>query len=237
MVGSSPVRPSLAPGRPDLGEPGADGRLAGQERGATGGAALLAVPVGEHRAFAADAVDVGRAGSPCCRGCRCSGSTTRCRRPTGRGCSACPWASRAPLGHASVGTVYWNAMARFSRSSGLMRWLWSSSPTSISTHATSPLKLAWRRSRSVTGEPNSLPRSSVSSAENRNRLGPLDAAVADPRRRRVERAPCRPCPARRRRRRTPSAPGGCPAGSASVALDVVALEPEEVVAVLAACRP
>ena len=44
----------------DLGEAGADRRLAGDEGGAAGGAALLAVPVGEHRALVGDAVDVGR---------------------------------------------------------------------------------------------------------------------------------------------------------------------------------
>ena len=44
----------------DLGEAGADGRLPGDERRAAGGAALLAVPVGEQRAFLGDAVDVRR---------------------------------------------------------------------------------------------------------------------------------------------------------------------------------
>ena len=44
----------------DLGEAGADGRLAGDERRASGGAALLAIPVGEQRAFLGDAVDVRR---------------------------------------------------------------------------------------------------------------------------------------------------------------------------------
>ena len=44
----------------DLGEAGADGRLPGDERRAAGGAALLAVPVGEERAFLRDAVDVRR---------------------------------------------------------------------------------------------------------------------------------------------------------------------------------
>ena len=44
----------------DLGEAGADGRLPGDERRAAGGAALLAVPVGEQRALLGDAVDVRR---------------------------------------------------------------------------------------------------------------------------------------------------------------------------------
>ena len=44
----------------DLGEAGADGRLPGDERRAAGGAALLAIPVGEQRAFLGDAVDVRR---------------------------------------------------------------------------------------------------------------------------------------------------------------------------------
>ena len=48
-------------GQADLGQPGADRRLAGDEGGAAGGAALLAVPVGEERALLGDAVDVGRA--------------------------------------------------------------------------------------------------------------------------------------------------------------------------------
>ena len=47
-------------GQADLGEAGADGRLPGDEGGAAGGAALLAVPVGEQRTFLGDAVDVGR---------------------------------------------------------------------------------------------------------------------------------------------------------------------------------
>ena len=51
----------LGAGQADLGQAGADRRLAGDEGGAAGGAALLAIPVGEDRAFLADAVDVGRA--------------------------------------------------------------------------------------------------------------------------------------------------------------------------------
>src|SRR6516162_1672014 len=43
----------------NLSEPGADRRLAGDKRGAAGGAALLAIPVGEERALVRDAVDVG----------------------------------------------------------------------------------------------------------------------------------------------------------------------------------
>src|SRR6185503_1691514 len=38
-----------------------DRRLTGDERGATGGAALLAVPVGEVASLFGDAIDVGRA--------------------------------------------------------------------------------------------------------------------------------------------------------------------------------
>ena len=45
----------------DLQEAGAHRALAGDERGAAGGAGLLAVIVGEDRAFVGDAVDVGRA--------------------------------------------------------------------------------------------------------------------------------------------------------------------------------
>src|SRR5260370_28395710 len=43
-----------------LGHSGADGRLAGEESGASCGAALLRVQAEEHRAFLADAIDVGR---------------------------------------------------------------------------------------------------------------------------------------------------------------------------------
>ena len=50
----------LGAGQPDLEQAGAEGRLAGDERGASRGAALLAVPVGEQRAFLRDAIDVGR---------------------------------------------------------------------------------------------------------------------------------------------------------------------------------
>jgi hypothetical protein len=45
---------------PDLGEAGAEHALAGDERRAPGGAALLAVGVGEPHALVGDAVDVGR---------------------------------------------------------------------------------------------------------------------------------------------------------------------------------
>ena len=51
----------LGAGQADLGQAGADRRLAGDEGRAAGSAALLAVPVGEDRAFLADAVDIGRA--------------------------------------------------------------------------------------------------------------------------------------------------------------------------------
>ena len=51
----------LRAGQTDFGEAGADRRLAGDEGGASGGATLLAVPVGEDRALLADAVDIGRA--------------------------------------------------------------------------------------------------------------------------------------------------------------------------------
>ena len=46
--------------RADLGEAGADRRLPGDERGAAGCAALLAIPVGEDRTFLAYPVNVGR---------------------------------------------------------------------------------------------------------------------------------------------------------------------------------
>src|ERR1700733_13987636 len=55
------TEPELGPRQTHLGEAGADRRLASDEGGAAGGATLLAVPVGEDRAFLADAVDVGRA--------------------------------------------------------------------------------------------------------------------------------------------------------------------------------
>ena len=54
------LQPLVGARQADLGQPGADRRLAGDERGAPGGAALLAVPVGEHRPFLGDAVDVRR---------------------------------------------------------------------------------------------------------------------------------------------------------------------------------
>jgi hypothetical protein len=61
MVGSSIAHAFGRAGQADLGQAGADRRLAGDEGGAARGAALLAVPVGEERAFRGDAVDVGRA--------------------------------------------------------------------------------------------------------------------------------------------------------------------------------
>ena len=53
--------PQRGAGHADLGEAGADRLLAGDEGGTAGGAALLAVEVGEHRAVLGDAVDVRRA--------------------------------------------------------------------------------------------------------------------------------------------------------------------------------
>ena len=53
------LQAELRPGQSDLGEPRADRRLPRDEGGAPGGAALLPVPVGEHRAFLGDPVDVG----------------------------------------------------------------------------------------------------------------------------------------------------------------------------------
>jgi hypothetical protein len=47
-------------GESDLGQTGAHGRLAGDECGAAGCAALLAVPVRKHSAFGCDAVDIRR---------------------------------------------------------------------------------------------------------------------------------------------------------------------------------
>src|SRR6185437_2575581 len=44
----------------DLGQPGADGRLPGNECRAAGGTALLGIPVGEQRTLFGDTVDVGR---------------------------------------------------------------------------------------------------------------------------------------------------------------------------------
>ncbi len=49
---------------------GAERMLAEDERRAAGGAALLRVEVGEHRAFLGDAVDVGRLVAHDARGCR-----------------------------------------------------------------------------------------------------------------------------------------------------------------------
>ena len=60
MVGSFACSPSWRARQADLRQAGAERRLAGDEGGAARGAALLAVLVGEHRAFLGDAVDVGR---------------------------------------------------------------------------------------------------------------------------------------------------------------------------------
>ena len=54
-------QPFFGSRQPDLEQAGAHRALAGDERGAAGGAGLLAVIVGEDRAFVGDAVDVGRA--------------------------------------------------------------------------------------------------------------------------------------------------------------------------------
>jgi hypothetical protein len=54
-------QPLLRPRQANFQQPGAQRALAGDERGAPRGAGLLAVIVGEDRAFVGDAVDVGRA--------------------------------------------------------------------------------------------------------------------------------------------------------------------------------
>src|SRR5690349_16348089 len=53
-------KPDIGSRHPDLGQAGANRVLAGDEGSAAGGAALLAVIVGEGRPFVANAVDVGR---------------------------------------------------------------------------------------------------------------------------------------------------------------------------------
>ena len=62
--------PRCAPGQADLGQAGADRRLPGDERRASGGAALLAVAVGEDRALPWRCGRCWACGSPSCRGCR-----------------------------------------------------------------------------------------------------------------------------------------------------------------------
>ncbi len=47
-------------GQADLGQPGPEGHLTGEESRAPGGTALLTVVVGEHRTFVGDAIDVRR---------------------------------------------------------------------------------------------------------------------------------------------------------------------------------
>ena len=54
-------KPFLGARQADLEQAGAEARLAGDERGASGGAGLLRVVVGEDRTFLGDAVDVRRA--------------------------------------------------------------------------------------------------------------------------------------------------------------------------------
>ena len=53
------LQTEVGAGQAYLGEAGADGRLAGDERGPARGATLLSVPVGEHRTFLSEAIDVG----------------------------------------------------------------------------------------------------------------------------------------------------------------------------------
>ena len=55
------LQADVGSGHPYLGQTGADRVLAGDEGGTSGGAALLAVVVGEGDAFVGHAVDVGRA--------------------------------------------------------------------------------------------------------------------------------------------------------------------------------
>jgi hypothetical protein len=55
------LQADVGAGHPDLAQPGAEHALAGDERRTPGGAALLAVGVGEPHPLARDAVDVRRA--------------------------------------------------------------------------------------------------------------------------------------------------------------------------------
>ena len=57
-----------------------------------------------------------------------------------------PRAADAHPGRAA-GRDYCSPIARLMRSSGLIRWLWSSRPSSISTQLTSPVNVRWRSSR------------------------------------------------------------------------------------------
>jgi hypothetical protein len=59
MVGFLGAQTDVGSGHADLGQSGPVRVLAGDEGGASGGAALLAVVVGEPGAFRGDAVDVG----------------------------------------------------------------------------------------------------------------------------------------------------------------------------------
>ena len=60
MVGSSALQADVRAGHTHLGQAGAQRVLPGDEGGAAGGAALLAVVVGEADALARESVDVGR---------------------------------------------------------------------------------------------------------------------------------------------------------------------------------
>ena len=75
---------------PDLAQPGAVDALTGDERGPTGGAALLTVRVGEAHALVGEPVDVRGAIPHRSRRCSSSGWRCRCRRPRRRRCSAGP---------------------------------------------------------------------------------------------------------------------------------------------------
>ena len=58
------LQSEIGAGQADLGQAGADRRLAGDECGAARGTALLAVPVGEVAAFLGDAIDVRACDTP-----------------------------------------------------------------------------------------------------------------------------------------------------------------------------
>ena len=95
----------LGAGQSDLEVAGPEAALPRDERGAAGGTALLAVPVGEHRAFAWRCGRCSGSCSPSCRGCRRSRSSSRCRRPRGSRRSASSsrgparsWPERPPPG-------------------------------------------------------------------------------------------------------------------------------------------
>ena len=169
------------------------------------------------------------------------GRSRRPRLPNGAGISSGDKGADPPAGRRGSREGHCRAIATRSRSSGVIRWSTSSasSSRSICTQRTRPVKRAVRRAvvvadrrGAVAADVGGLVGRRRPSARSRStRPSPTLLAVD------VEGDGRRPCRARRRRRRTPSAPGARRPGSASSPSTLKLLRGRTGCSSRPACRP